>query len=113
MNVYKICIFLSSISFFGYVISYFTSPHMKGEFKRFGLEKLGLLTIILQCIGAAGLLIGLYYQPLLLLSSLGLGTLMLLGLLVRIRLKDSLWISIPALFYMFLNFYIFWETLKK
>ena len=86
---------------------------MKGEFKRFGLEKLGFLTIILQLIGAAGLLIGLYYKPLLLLSSLGLGTLMLLGLLVRIRLKDSLWISIPALFYMFLNFYIFWETLKK
>lgn len=113
MNLYKISIFLSSVSFFGYVISYFTSPHMKSEFKRFGLEKLGFLTIILQLIGAAGLLLGFYYSPLLLLSSLGLGTLMLLGLLVRIRLKDSLWISIPALFYMFLNYYIFWETLQN
>jgi hypothetical protein len=86
---------------------------MKSEFKRFGLEKLGLLTIILQLLGASGLLLGLMYTPLLLLSSLGLGVLMLLGLIVRIRLKDSLWISIPALFYMFLNFYIFWETLHK
>lgn len=113
MNLYKISIFLSSVSFFGYVISYFTSPHMKSEFKRFGLENLGFLTIVLQLIGAAGLLLGFYYRPLLLLSSMGLGTLMLLGLLVRIRLKDSLWISIPALFYMFLNYYIFWETLQN
>lgn len=113
MTIYNLCVFFSSISFFGYVISYFTSSHMKREFKRFGLEKLGLLTIILQLLGASGLLLGLIYTPLLLLSSLGLGVLMLLGLIVRIRLKDSLWISIPALFYMFLNFYIFWETLHK
>jgi hypothetical protein len=33
--------------------------------------------------------------------------LMFSGLIVRIRLKDSIWISLPAFFYMALNTYIF------
>jgi hypothetical protein len=80
---------------------------MKNEFKRFKLEKLGLLTIVLEILGALGLLLGLWYKPLLLLSSGGLAALMFLGVLVRIKLKDSLWISLPAVFYMGLNAYIF------
>ena len=45
-------------------------------------------------------------------SSLGLALLMFLGLAVRIKLKDSLWISLPALFYMTLNAYIFLEAIN-
>ncbi len=112
MTLYHICIYISSLSFFFYCISYFTSPHMKSEFKRFNLEKLGLLTIILEFVGATGLLIGLLYNPIVLISSGGLALLMLLGTIVRIRLKDSLWVSLPALFYMGLNAYIFFEALK-
>jgi hypothetical protein len=112
MNLLTICILLSSFSFLFYGISYFISPHMKNEFIRFKLEKLGLFTIILEILGALGLLVGLWYKPLLLFSSGGLGLLMLLGLLVRIKLKDSLWISLPALFYMGLNAYIFFEAIK-
>lgn len=85
---------------------------MKSEFKRFKLEKLGLLTIVLEIVGALGLLIGLWYKPLLLLSSGGLALLMFLGVIVRIKLKDSLWITLPALFYMFLNGYIFYVVIK-
>ena len=86
---------------------------MKSEFKRFNLEKLGLLTIVLEFIGAAGLLIGLKYNPILLIASGGLMLLMFLGTIVRIRLKDSLWVSLPALFYMIINGYIFLEALKR
>jgi len=107
MDVDKICILISSLSFFAYAVSYFTSPHMKKEFKRFGLEKIGLLTIILQFMGATGLILGLKFNPILTISSLGLTLLMLSGLIVRIKLKDSIWISLPALFYMGLNTYIF------
>jgi len=107
MNIDKICILISSLSFFAYAVSYFTSPHMKKEFKRFGLEKIGLLTIILQFMGAAGLIVGLKFNPILTISSLGLTLLMLSGLIVRIKLKYSIWISLPALFYMGLNTYIF------
>ncbi len=85
---------------------------MKNEFKRFKLEKLGLLTIVLEIVGALGLLIGLWYQPLLLLSSGGLALLMFLGVLVRLKLKDSLWITLPALFYMVLNGYIFYLAIQ-
>ena len=84
---------------------------MKNEFERFKLEKLALLVIVLEILGALGLLLGLWYEPLLLVSSAGLGLLMFLGLIVRIKLKDSLWISLPALFYMGLNAYIFYLAL--
>lgn len=100
------CVLFSSLSFIAYAISYFITPYMKNEFKRFELEKLGLLTIILEIFGALGLLIGLLFRPVILISSGGLALLMFLGLIVRIKLKDSLWVSLPALFYMVLNAYI-------
>ena len=85
---------------------------MKQEFKRFDLEKLGLLIIVLQFTGAIGLLAGLYFKPLLLTASFGLALLMFLGVLVRIRLRDALWVCLPAVFYMLLNAYIFYATLQ-
>jgi len=112
MEIEKICAIISSLSFFAYVISYFTSSGMKKEFKRFGLEKLGLLTIVLEFLGAAGLIVGLVFNPVLTISSLGLALLMICGLAVRIKLKDSIWISLPALFYMVLNIYIFWASIQ-
>jgi hypothetical protein len=113
MTLITICTLISSLSFFVYAFSYFTLPHMKNEFKRFGLEKMGLTTILLQTIGAIGLLIGLKFNFILMISSLGLGLLMFAGLIVRIKLKDSLWISLPAFFYMLLNAYIFWTSFKS
>jgi len=112
INSTTLCILLSSLSFFAYVLSYFINPHMKSEFKRFNLEKMGLLIIVLQFFGAAGLLLGLEFNIILIISSLGLALLMFLGLAVRIKLKDSLWISLPALFYMTLNAYIFLEAIN-
>ena len=106
------CILVSSFSFFGYVLSYFISPHMKREFKRFNLEKLGLIIILFQFLGATGLLVGLVYHPILIISSLGLFLQMFLGLILRIKLKDGLWISLPAFFFMILNGYIFLNTIN-
>ena len=113
MNKYIVlaCTLISSLSFFAYGISYFISPHMKNEFNRFGLNKIGLLIVILEIIGAIGLLVGLKFAFFLTLSSLGLALLMLAGVIVRIKIKDSIWVSIPAIFYMLLNSYIFLTTL--
>lgn len=94
-----------------YGISYFVTPYMKEEFKRFDLEKLGLMTIVLEFAGAAGLLVGLLFNPLLIFSSLGLALLMFAALVVRVQRRDSLLISLPALFFMFLNAYICWAAL--
>ena len=112
MYTVTICTLLSSISFFAYAFSYFNTPHMKSEFKRFGLEKIGLTTVLLEIIGALGLLVGLKFYFFLMISSLGLALLMLAGLIVRIKLKDSIWISLPAFFYMILNTYIFWVSIN-
>ncbi len=112
MTINTICVLISSLSFYAYVISYFISPTMKNEFKRFKIEKMGLLTIILEFLGATGLLVGLEIHPILTLSSLGLSLLMLCGLIVRITIKDSILISVPAAFFMLLNLYIFLASIK-
>ena len=107
MTLLNILIVVSSISFLIYGISYFTTTSMKLEFKRFGLEKFGALVAILEILGALGLLLGISLHPLLLVSSGGLTLLMFLGVLVRIKMKDSLLISTPATIYMVLNACIF------
>ena len=112
MYTVTICTLISSLSFFSYAFSYFNAPHMKREFKRFGLEKIGLTTIVLEIIGALGLLVGLKFNLILMISSLGLALLMFAGLIVRIKLKDSIWISLPAIFYLALNVYIFWTSIN-
>ena len=84
---------------------------MKSEFKRFGLEKFGLFTAVLEIGGALGLLAGFMINSILLISSGGLALLMFLGFLARLRVKDSLWVSLPALIYMVLNSYIFIKSM--
>lgn len=111
MNLRLVLILISCLSFLFYGISYFTSPEMKLEFKRFGLEKLGLLTIVLEFLGALGLLAGLWIPSVLLLSSGGLALLMFLGVLVRLKMKDGLLVSLPAIFFMVLNAYIFYLSI--
>ncbi len=111
MNLINILIVISSLSFMGYGIAYFTSPQMKSEFKRFGLEKAGELTAVLELLWTVGLLVGLMMQLILLISAGGLAILMFLGFVIRIKVKDSLWQSLPALFFMILNSCIFFMSL--
>lgn len=85
---------------------------MKSEFKRFGLEKFGPATAVIELLGAVGLFVGLKYYFFLVVSSAGLALLMLFGLFVRIKMKDSFWLAFPALFYFLLNLFILFETLS-
>ena len=76
--------------------------------------KKNILSLILwltsfQLIGAFAILLTDYNLTLWNTSSLGLSVLMLLGFIVRIRLKDSFIQSFPSFFYMLLNGYIFWN----
>ena len=111
MNLLNILILISSLSFIGYGIAYFILPQMKIEFKRFGLEKAGVLTAVLEILGALGLLVGFKFPFILLISAGGLALLMFLGVVDRIKIKDNLWITLPALFYMILNTFIFFMSL--
>lgn len=112
MRLTEVLILFSSLSFLGYGIAYFTSPKMKSEFIRFGLGKLGKFIAILEILGALGLLFGLIVNSILLISSGGLALLMFLGLVVRIKVKDSLYVMLPALFFLGLNSYIYFESMR-
>jgi hypothetical protein len=112
MNLLNILIFFSAISFLVYGTAYFVSSNMKNEFKRFGLEKYGSLTAVLELVGALGLFIGLQNHTVLVLASGGLTLLMLLGSGVRIKIKDSFLVSLPAFFYFLLNAFILCKALE-
>lgn len=107
MRLLDILTVLSSLSFLLNGVGWFVSPHMKSEFKRFKLEEFRLLTAVLEIAGALGMLVGLMFNPILIISSGGLALLMFLGFLVRLNVKDGVLVSLPALFYMVLNSYIF------
>lgn len=113
MRLLEVLVFFSSLSFLAYGIAYFASPKMKSEFVRFGLSKLGTLTAILEIAGALGLLAGLMFNYILLISSGGLALLMFLGVAVRLSVKDGFWALIPALFFLGLNSYIFFVIIKR
>lgn len=100
-------ILISSLSFFYYGIAFFIDVKLRSEFSRFGIRTLGPLVAVLEILGALGLVIGIKINFILLLASGGLFLLMLLGVLVRLKVKDTLWMCLPAAFFMVLNAYIF------
>jgi len=113
MSLFLALVLLSSLSFLGYGIAYFKSPNMKNEFRRFGLEKQGILVAILEVLGAIGLLVGLTVNPIMLISAGGLALLMLLGVAVRLKIGDSVIVCLPAFSFMVLNAYIFYIALPR
>lgn len=80
---------------------------MREEFDRFRLSRYATLTGTLELMGGIGLLVGLKFNIILLLSSGGLALLMLLGFGVRLKMKDRFWLTFPSLFFMIINSYIF------
>lgn len=77
------------------------------EFNRYGLNKYRTLVGYLELMGALGLLLGLKWKILLLMSSAGLSVLMLLGFLVRLKIKDKTTLLLPSFIYMLLSIYVF------
>ncbi len=110
-TLYIILVLFSGVSFIIYGCLFFLSPQMRNEFKRFGLEKFATLTGTLELLGGVGMLVGLKFNFILLISSGGLALLMLLGFGVRLKIKDGFWLSMPSLFFMLLNLYVFLITI--
>jgi hypothetical protein len=86
---------------------------MQQEFERFGLPHLRQLTGALEIAGAGGLMLGLFLPILGCLAASGLSLLMLLGFLVRLKIKDGALRALPALFFMALNLYLLPGFLKN
>jgi len=79
---------------------------MVSEFQRYRLPHWRRLTGVLQILASAGLLAGFFFWPLRLLCSAGLAIMMLVAIVVRIRVNDSLVAATPALFFFLLNLFL-------
>lgn len=82
------------------------------EFERYGLASYRKIVGAFQLLGGMGLLIGMMYSPSLQLwAAAGLSVLMLLGFMVRLKIKDAFLLATPSLSYALLNAYICYELL--
>jgi uncharacterized membrane protein len=103
----KFMIVFSSTSFLYYGIACLYSKEIILEFERFVRHPWQrVLTGILQLLGGIGLILGLLIPLLGLLASMGLSALMLMGFIIRIKIKDGLIKSLPSFLYMILSIYL-------
>ena len=105
-----VALVISSVSFAWYGLSCLVSERMVPEFERYRLGRLRVITGVLQVTASAGLIAGYFYRPLLLVSAGGLATMMFLAVLVRLRIRDPLYLAIPALVLGCVNVFIVWST---
>ena len=102
---------VSSLAFLLYGASCISTKKMADEFARYGLKQYRVLIGVLQILGALGLAAGFYFPYLTTAASLGLAILMLMGVVVRILIRDSLLQAAPAFFFFVLNTAIFARSL--
>ncbi len=79
---------------------------MKQEFLRYRLASQRITVAALQWFAGIGLLLGLTQPWLGQLAAGGLALMMLVAIIVRIQIKDTLLQTIPALLYLALNAYL-------
>lgn len=96
----------SAVSFLIFGISCLTTQYMKCEFERYQLASFRQITGLLQICGALALIIGFNWKWAIYAGSGGLALLMFFGFLVRIKIQDGFWKSLPALTFMIINLLI-------
>jgi hypothetical protein len=108
--IYLIANVLSVIVFLSFGIWCLFAGGMREDFDRFGLSRFRIMTGLLEVLGALGLVAGQFVPALAVLSGSGLALLMVLGLLTRLRQRDSLQQMLPAAVLIVLNVYIAWHA---
>jgi uncharacterized membrane protein YphA (DoxX/SURF4 family) len=102
-------ILFSACSFLGYGSACFFSSSTRQEFNRYRLGAQRVVVGMLQVVAGLGLLAGMSQPWMGRAAAGGLALMMLVAVVVRIRIKDSLPQTVPALFYLVLNAYLcFW-----
>lgn len=99
-------ILCSALSFLGYGWACFFSDSLKREFNRYGFGSQRALIGGLQLCAALGLLAGLSQPWMGRAAAGGLAVMMLGAVGVRIKIKDTLLQTTPALLYLVLNAYL-------
>jgi hypothetical protein len=96
----------NSLSFIAYGMSCLVSPRMRSEFQRYHIPEQRVIVGVLEIAGACGLLAGFRLPVIGVLAASGLAILMVLGLFVRLSIKDAPLKLIPALAYAILSLYL-------
>lgn len=103
MKTFDLLLYFTIVSFLFFGITCLFSKHMRLEFTRFKLSSLQrVITGVLQILGAIGLIYGTFNYYMGMAAAAGLSVLMFLGFTVRLRIKDGIYKSSPALVYMIL-----------
>jgi hypothetical protein len=105
--------FFSGFSHFFYGIIALYHPFFIAEFERYGFADYRVFIGVVQALLGLGLLGGFYFHKIKMFAALGLIILMLGALLTRIYIGDTLIQAAPAIFYLFINFLIFRNTIKS
>ena len=108
--LYKTLVLVSAVSFLFYSIRSVFSPNMIAEYSRWGMAKERVVILLLQFLASIALIIGFYNVRLMILTSFLLTLMMVCAIFVRIRIKDSIIDTLPAIFYALLNFIICYVT---
>lgn len=101
--------FVLIISFLIYGGRCLFAEAMVHDFKRWDLPHLRYVTGLLEVLGALGLVVGRWFPWVGLFSAAGLALLMLCGIFVRIRYKDTLFQTLPAVFFLVIAVLVTWE----
>jgi DoxX-like family len=101
-----VLILFSALSFLAYGTACFFSSFMRREFDRYRLGEQRTLVGGLQLCAAVGLLAGLSQPWMGRAAAAGLALMMLVAVGVRIKIKDTLLQTLPALFHLALNAYL-------
>lgn len=88
---------ISGLSFLKYGADILFRVRLRNEFRRYGLVRLRVVVGTLEVLGGLAVLLGLVFAPLGAFGAAGLTVLMLLGLRMRIRLRDAPRLMLPAL----------------
>jgi hypothetical protein len=96
----------SAVAFIVYGSLCVFTDSLASEFKRYSLSSFKQLIGWLEILGGFGLLLGLYYSPLLVLTACCLSILMTCAVVVRVRLRDSVLTWIPAIILLLANLYL-------
>ncbi len=95
--------------FYGYVCVF--TDKLVLEFERYGLSNMRILTGCLEIVGALGVLCGIRYPIIGILASLGLSLMMLCAVYVRIKIRDSLLETLPAIILFWVNVLILYSLI--
>ena len=87
---------ISGLSFLRYGFNVLFRIRLRGDFIRYGIPGTRNIVGVLEILGGAAVLLGLMFAPLGAFGAAGLTVMMLLGVAVRVRVHDALWLMFPA-----------------